>query len=39
MDNYQSDNSAVSLVAKLISGEVDPSFVGSQVASFSLRMV
>ena len=35
----QSDSSAMSLEAKLTSGEVDQSFVGSLVVSFSLGMV
>ena len=35
----QSDSSAMSLEAKLMSGKIDRPFVGSCVASFSLRMV
>ena len=35
----QSDCSAMLLKAKLLSGEVVRPFVGSRVASFSLRMV
>ena len=35
----QPDSSSVSLKAKLTSGEVDGPFVGSRIASFSLRMV
>ena len=39
VETDQSDSSAMSLEAKLMSGEVDPPFDGSGVASFSLRMV
>ena len=39
VETDQSDSSAMSLVAKLMSGEVDRPFVGSRVASFSPRMV
>ena len=35
----QSDSCAMSLEDKLMSAEVDQPFVGSHVASFSLRMV
>ena len=33
------DGSAMSLEAKLMSGEVDRPFVGRRVTSFSVRMV
>ena len=39
METVQSGNRAMSLEAKLMSGEVDRPFVDSRVASFSLRMV
>ena len=39
LENDQSDSSAISLEANVMSGEVDKPFVGSRVASFSLRMV
>ena len=39
VETDQSDSSSMSLEAKLMSGEVDRPFVGSRVASFSLRMV
>ena len=39
VETGQSDSSAMSLEAKMMSGEVDRPFVGSLVASFSLRMV
>ena len=39
VETEQSDSSAMSLEAKLMSGEIDRPFVGSRVASFSLRMV
>ena len=39
METNQSDSSALSLEAKLMSGEVDRSFIDSLVASFCLRMV
>ena len=39
METDQSDSSAMLLKAKLMSGEVERQFVGSCVASFSLRMV
>ena len=39
MENDQSDSSTMLLEVKLMSGEVDRPFVGSRVASFSLRMV
>ena len=39
VDADQSDSSAMSLAAKLISGYVDRPFVCSRVASLSLRMV
>ena len=39
VETDQSDSSAMSLDAKLMSGEVDRLFGGSRVASFSLRMV
>ena len=38
MTNGQSDRSAMSLEVKLMSGEDGRPFVGSRVASFSLRM-
>ena len=37
VETDQSDISAMSLVASLMSGEVDRPFVVSRVASFSLR--
>ena len=36
VESDQSDSSAMSLEAKLMSSEVDRPFVGSRVASFSL---
>ena len=39
IETDQSDGSAMSLEVILVSGEVDQPFVGSRVASFSLRMV
>ena len=39
METDQSDSSAFSLEAKLMSGEVDRQFVGSLVASFSLIII
>ena len=39
METLQSDSSAMTLEAKLISGVFDRPFVGSRIASFSLRMV
>ena len=39
VESDQSDSSAMSLEAKLISGEVDRPFVGSSVASFYIEMV
>ena len=39
VETDQSDSSAMSLEAKLMSGEVDRTFVCCRVASFSLRMV
>ena len=39
VETDQSNSSAMSLEAKLMSGEVDRPFVGSRVASFLLRMV
>ena len=38
VETDKSDSSAMSLEAELMSGEVDRPFVGSHVASFSLRM-
>ena len=38
METDQSDSSAMSLEAKLMSGEVVRLFVGSRAASFTLRM-
>ena len=39
VETDKSNSCAVSLEAKLMSGEVDRPFVGSRVASFSLRIV
>ena len=39
VETDQSDSSEMSLEAKLMSGEVNRPFVGSRVASFSIRMV
>ena len=39
VETDQSDSSAMSLEAKLMSGKVDQRFVSCRIATFSLRMV
>ena len=39
VENDQSDSSAMTLQAKQMSGEAVRPFVGSRIASFSLRMM